>query len=327
MARTVTVQEKQHKGGGVPALLKRLFSRKVKSEIPSKEERLERARARRATRLETDTELTALPIEPRIKKKISVIEQLWGEGFSSPCNQALTDAMTQPFNLEKGQELLEIGPGLGGCANYLSEKLGVRITALEQNKDFISHLDSRRPLRPPGHPVEFGPFDPNTTEFLARAFNAALVKDTLFAVADKEDFLKRLKESVKTRAHLAICDFVLRDKGIESEAIEVWKAQEPIEPFVLSVGEQLWNFRASGFQPVTQKDITDLYLARIKEALPQVRSVFAQLIATRPIDKELALAILDEISVWLGRSAALESGDLRVYYFHAVTKELSRKMS
>lgn len=327
MARNVTVQGKKGQSGGVPALLKRLFSRNVKSEIPSKEERLERARARRAAKLETETEPSATSVEPRIQKKIRVVEQLWGEGFSSPYNQVLTDAMAQPLNLEKGQELLEIGAGLGGCANYLSEKLGVRITALEKNKDFISHLNSLRPLRPPGHPVEFEPFDPNTTEFLARAFNAALVKDTLFAIADKEKFLKRLKETVKTSAHLAIFDFVLRDKGIESEAIDVWKAQEPTEPYVLSVGEQLWNFRASGFQPVTQKDITDLYLARIKEALPQVRSVFAQLIATRPIDKELALAILDEISVWLGRSAALESGDLRVYYFHAVTKELSRKMS
>lgn len=314
-------------GGGVKSLLKRVFSRKEKAQEPSAEEQRERARARRAIDQDNEPEKVPLPVEPHVQKRVSVAEQFWGEGFSSPYNQNFTDALVQPMNLEKGQELLEIGAGLGGCANYVSEKLGVRITALEQNKDFVAHLDSQKTVRPPGHPVEFGLFDVTHTDLRARAYSAAFVKDTLFSIADKEEFLKRVKAALRTSAHLAICDFVLTDKGAESGATDAWRAQESADVHALSVGELLWNFRASGFHPVTQKDITDLYLGRLKEALPRVKGVFEQLMSSKPIDKVLAAALLEELTLWLGRSAALESGDLRVYYFHAVTKELSRKMS
>lgn len=327
MARTIAVEGKKRKSGGIGSLLKGIFSRKENPQGPSAAKQRDRIRARREEQTDSEQAETELPVEPHIKKRVGVAQQFWGEGFSSPFNQNFTDALIQPINIEKGQELLEIGSSLGGCANYVSKKLGIRITALEQNKIFVDYLDSQRALRPPGHLVEFGLFDPVFTEFRPRAYSAAIVKDTMFSISDKEGFLKKLKSTLRTSAHLAICDFVLSDKGGESGATDAWRSHEQNEIHLLSVGEQLWNFRASGFQPVTQKDITDLYLSRIKEALPQVKGVFEQLMASKPVDKVLAGALLDELTLWLGRSAVLESGDLRVYYFHAVTKELSRKMN
>jgi ubiquinone/menaquinone biosynthesis C-methylase UbiE len=290
---------------------------------------LARARRRRAAggAAEADSEPTAPAISSGAQKRAEIAQGLWGDGLSSPYNSGLTDVFLQPIEIEKDQEFLEIGAGLGGCADKLSEKLGIRITALENNKDYLEYLEAQKTVKPKGYPVTFGPFVPEVTEFRPRAYHAALIKDTLFQVADKEGFLKKIKDTLRARAHLVVCDFVLRDKGIESAATDAWAEQEPSELHPISVGEQLWNFRASGFHPVTQKDITELYLDRIKGTEPRIKELFLVLTKNRPIDKEFARILLEELSLWLSRAAALKSGDLRIYYFHVVTKELSRKMA
>jgi len=276
---------------------------------------------------ETEKEPEAPSISQRAQKHSEIAQSLWGENLSSPYNSGLTDAFLQPIEFEKDQEFLEIGAGLGGCADKLSEKLGIRITALESNKGYLEYLEAQATMKPKGHPVTYGPFVPVVTEFRPRAYHAALIKDALYQIADKEGFLKKIKGSLRTSAHLAICDFVLRDKGIQNAATDAWTEREMTEIHPISVGEQLWNFRASGFHPVTQKDITELYLDRIKGAEKGIKELFLALTKSRPIDKEFAGILLEELSLWLGRAEALKSGDVRVYYFHAVTKELSRKMT
>jgi len=327
VAKTHTDKTGSTGGGGIAALFRRLFSKSGDSEEPSEDERLEKARRRRAKEEIVETEPAAPKINSRAQKRVDISQALWGEGFASPYDSGLTDVLLQPTELEKGQEFLEIGAGLGGCADGLSKKLDIKITALEVNKDYLDYLDALKPNRTPDYQVVYGSFQPDITEFRPRTYHTALIKDSLFRIPDKEGFLKQIKETLRTSAHLAVCDFVLRDKGVQSAATDAWAEQEPYELHPISVGEQLWNFRASGFHPVTQKDITELYLGRIKAAQPKVKELFLELTKSKPIDKEFAMVLLEELGLWLGRAAALESGDLRVYYFHVVTKELSRKMT
>jgi cyclopropane fatty-acyl-phospholipid synthase-like methyltransferase len=327
MTAPAVAKEDDQSGNGISSFFRRFFSRRIKKAPHKDEERLERIRARKQAIEDSSSSLPETNTSSTIENRVTVTEALWGKGFSSPCGIGLIEAMIHPINLEPGQEVLEIGCGIGGGATFLTEKRNVRVTALERTEEFIRHINNLTKSSPKNHPISFGPFDPSATEFRARAYDAILIKDTLFQIPDKEGFLKRVKQAAKSSGQLAICEFVLTEKGTESEKIQSWKAQEAIEPLPLSVGELLWNFRASGFQPMTQKDITSLYLESIQKALPRIKTVFAQIASSDPPDKKLAHALLDEATLWLSRAAALESGDLRVYYFHVVTKELSRKMT
>jgi cyclopropane fatty-acyl-phospholipid synthase-like methyltransferase len=285
----------------------------------------DQARARRKKRAAQAEE--SLPAGPalHIKNMVTVAESLWGAGYCSPCGPGLVDAMAQPLDLEPGQDILEIGAGLGGGANLLSQKHQVKITALEHNETLGEYLEFLQGEASPDHPVTFGTFNPEDTGLGSKAYHSILLKDMLFQVADKENFLKQIKQAARTHAHLAVCDFVLAEKDAPPESLGSWMAQEPTDAYPLPVGDVLWHLRASGFHPISQKDITGMYLDGIRKALPQIQAVLSNIASNNPTDKDLARALLDHATLWLTRAAALESGALRVYYFHAVTKELKRK--
>ncbi len=229
-------------------------------------------------------------------------------------------ALLDPLALEAGKEVLDIGAGLGGGALLLAKKYGAKVSALERNKKFVDHCNSSdHPIS--GHSeIDFGPFDPNTIELRARKYQAAIVRETFLSVANKEAFLKKIKDALLPGGHLILIEYALRETDLKSTAIEQWIEQEGLENKLKSTSEFVSLIRLNGINPESNKIVAKYCLQRFDAAWKEVLELLTELASEKPVDKEVAVALLEEASLIANRTTALKSGDLTVFQLHARAK-------
>ncbi|MFJ9692256.1 SAM-dependent methyltransferase [Kitasatospora sp. NPDC101183] len=115
----------------------------------------------------------------------------------------LTDLVIAALDAPRGCHVLDVGCGTGGPARRLARTSGVAVTGVT-----LSARQAEQAGAAPG--VSFRVADVVRLPFPERTFDAAMVLESLFHVADKRQALREIARVLRPGARLAVADLTQR---------------------------------------------------------------------------------------------------------------------
>ena len=256
---------------------------------------------------------TSPPIEIRAAERAVVMETVWGESLHSPGGWDEIQLMVKPIGLTNEMSVLDLGAHLGGAGRLITKTTDAWVTGYEADPELQeagmqrsvdAGLEKRAPVIP---------FDPKAPDFDKR-YDAVFSKEWLFGNENRESILTGIKECTKKPGHLVFTDYLLAEGGGNDAALAGWRSREPSVPEPWPVSKMLSVLGSLGFDVRIADDITDKHVHEIVTAWDQVSSALNR----QKTDAVTAQLLMDEGDLWLHRVAAMQSGGLRLYRFHAL---------
>ena len=255
--------------------------------------------------------------------RVNLVQKVWGEGFVSPGGRKHTIDMVTIFGLDPSMSVLELGTGLGGSARAMCEKFGVWVTGLEIDEDLAEAGMALSVKAGMGEKVPVQLFDPATFEHKHASIDCVFSKEFLFAVQDKNKFLKAIENILKPKGQFLFTDFVLAEAQLRSPTLENWIENEPLKPRPWAVEDYEVGLVDAKLEVRVTEDITKDYRAMVIKGW----SDYTGSAESGGVGKESAPALVEEVELWTRRIQAIDSGDLKVFRIHAFKKEEGLGMS
>lgn len=249
--------------------------------------------------------------------RVQLVQDVWGEGFSSPGDSEYLIEMLKPFALTPAMSVLELGAGLGGASRVMAEHFGVWVTAFEADRTFADAGMELSTMAGLAKKAPVASFDPENFEYKEMSCDCIYSKEIFFTVKKKKELLGVVGDALKDRGQLLFTDFVKAEEVKDSEALAAWEDSEPTAP-------SLWTMKDYDMAMTRQKieiriteDITDDYREMVTKAWARYLSSAVK----QGVTDEMADVVVSEAELWARRVKALESGDLRVCRIYGLKKQ------
>lgn len=267
----------------------------------------------------------ALPVEkpepPKSLSRLEIIQQLWGPGFSLPGGANFALFVAERANLKNKGRFLDLAPGLGGGMRAVVAKHGLTILGIEADAEIAAEaqrlsaeqgMDETAPVRACGpeglEPADFEPADGHAAIFM---------RESMFAVDDRELMLAEINRGLAEGGSLILTDFVLADGvGTDTEevpALAAWRMAEGSFSAPWTEAEYRHALAAQDYKLERFEDLTSAYLPLIQSGWRQLHDCLQK----AKFLPETATTLMEEGAVWLARSQALETKQLRLVLIHA----------
>lgn len=112
------------------------------------------------------------------------------------------DDLIERLAIEPGQRLLDLGCGAGGIAEYLSDRTGARVTGLDYSAAAVEVGRERTAGK--RDRIDFVRGDLNAVELPQQSYDAAIMIDSVYWIADKVDGLQRIMRCIRPGGQLVI---------------------------------------------------------------------------------------------------------------------------
>lgn len=259
------------------------------------------------------------PPTPEVRPPVTdvdVLQNLWGEGFSLPGGEEFTMKLLEGIELPAGLPCLDVTAGLGGGLRAIAGQRGVVMEGLESDAVLAAagQILSERGGMATTAPIRQA--DPMTVELPAKHYGAIFLRETLVAHEDRRKLLSHLIPSLRPAASLVLTDFVLADRKPGGQALQAWRAAEPQKPHPFTVDEYAELLDALRFNVRACDDLSTEYGAFIQAGWKRLHTC----LQTAKLPPETATTLMNEGKVWLARSRALESGQLRLVNIKATLR-------
>ena len=247
-------------------------------------------------------------------ERIKIAETIWGPGFVSPGGAEYILKLVQPFGMNSSMNVLDLGAGLGGPARAIAEESKAWLTGMERSDALaIAGMEhSRNAGMSKKASIVHADFE--TIELRPNFFDRIFSKDAIFTVANKERLYKMVYRALKNEGQFLIIDYMVRERGAESQAVKDWMAHEPVQPHPWSPDRTEAYLKHLNFDIRVVEDITDGARQRILEGWQN----FIDTHEPGSIPDALVPSLVDEAEQWARRVAALDSNNVRVYRFYAL---------
>eukprot|EP00439_Symbiodinium_sp_Y106_P089092 s1_g1628.t1 len=255
------------------------------------------------------------PVDP-VEERLQIIQSIWGEGNSLPGGSAMTLNLLAEAKPSADSVIADLSAGLGGGVRHVASTLGATVHGFERDEPLAlaaqkaidsSDVAERASIKP----------------LLSNRFDEALDKDTynivvarefLCFVADNKSALSAVGESLSPNGSFVFTDFVLANRATENKSIIEWRQAEPDKPYPSTVDEYRELLHELRFDVKSMDDITRSYVAAIQSGW----KTLVESLKSGSFSRTYVDALMEEGQVWLARSRALESGQLRVVHGRAV---------
>lgn len=252
--------------------------------------------------------------------RVELIQKLWGDGFSLPGGKEFALRVAAPVNFIPGGRYLDLAPGLGGGMRAVAAAGKVTISGIEADDELAATghalsdslgMGGTAPIRPVG-PEGLGPEDFRTDG----GYQAIFMREAMFAVEERERMLAELWEALTEDGSLVLTDFVFAD-GVgseteESPAVIQWRAAEGQAIYPWTMTEYRDAFASQDYKLERMTDLTSVYLPFIQAGWRQ----FHDCLQNAKLPPETATTLIREANIWLARSQALETNQLRLVHIH-----------
>ncbi|MFZ5789279.1 MAG: SAM-dependent methyltransferase [Pseudomonadota bacterium] len=257
---------------------------------------------------------------PRVK----VLQTIWGQGFSGPGDRNFCLWLAKPCALDPTMTVAELGAGLGGFTRLLHEEFGLWITGFERDFELARAAQEYSVMAGVGKKAPISFFDPDKFELKESSYDCILSRGTFYGVADKMTLLSVLEKALKPRGQLLFTDFVRTGATKEMRpAYMAWQAGEPVpadpwtvEKYQVACSERRLDLRIT-------EDITKLVRANVLKSLADLLEK-AEVIKSDP---RLGEPLTEHVALWTRRVAAIDSGDIGYYRFHALKTGVDKMLS
>jgi cyclopropane fatty-acyl-phospholipid synthase-like methyltransferase len=260
--------------------------------------------------------------EPEVvwsESRLRLLQRLWGDGFVR-CGEAEYLREFLPLlGLTEKNSILLIGAGLGGAGHMIVDETSAWVTGYENQKELADLGKQRAKMTgmTKRAPVKFSDFA--ALKVRAKSFDTCVSMESLYTTSDKKTALTTLAESLRSTGELWYTDFVLPSHDPPNDVVKTWSETlpHPVHLWPGTVTQTLLKTLDLDVQP--PDDITRAYRMRI------FKSLMTFLAST---NKAELVEIVDEVFrelESLGKLiAALDSGGMKVYRFHAYKKRDTR---
>ena len=255
--------------------------------------------------------------------RLSLVQKVWGEGFTTPGGRKHTLDMVTSFGLDPAMSVLDLGTGLGGAARAMCEKFGVWVTGFEVDPDLVEAGMALSVKAGMSEKAQVLAFDPATFEHKQGSVDCVFSKEFLFAVEDKNKFLKTIEDLLKPKGQFMFTDFMLTEPHLRTPAIKNWIENEPLTPKPWALEDYEVGLVGARLNTRVTEDITKVFRAMVIKGW----SDYTEKAEPGSVGLESAPALVDEVELWTRRIQAIDSGDLKVYRIHAFKKEPGLGMS
>jgi cyclopropane fatty-acyl-phospholipid synthase-like methyltransferase len=252
--------------------------------------------------------------EPWTAARIKIAERLWGAGFTSPGGAGHILQLVKPCALNPKMSFIQLGAGLGGPTRAISEAFGIWVNGLEPSEMLVEAAMAEATMAGMAKKAPVATCDPESVELRTRNFDCVFAKEAFFTVVNKKRLFKTIAKSLKKGGQLLFTDYVLAETDHMGPETQNWIAHEPVRPEMWSatqVREQLEKHK------LTIRIVEDMSEEMCQLVLRSWRDALANL---KPghIGPELGDALVAEAEMWARRIEVLESGEVRLYRFHAL---------
>lgn len=260
----------------------------------------------------TDDRTLDDPTWPRAR--VDLVQRLFGDGLVWPGGEDMINRMMRPLeqdmdvDLDKDARVVELGAGLGGIGARLSQQTGATVTAFEDRMGLVDHGVAW--IEKSGASVKLDRRELNDTGLRRGFADAVIARDSFMAVRRKKHLFDHVFHILKPTGKLVYTDLFLTGDDPECPEVAVWSAMEPRPMYLMnpqSARDMLYDI---GFAMPDFVDITDAYLAGIREAFGQVGTILKE---AGPDALTLQPLLVAEAEYWTRRSTLMESGEVRAF--------------
>ncbi len=255
--------------------------------------------------------------------RVSLVQQVWGEGFASPGGHNHILELVNIFGLDPAMTVLDLGAHLGGAARAMCGKFGVWVTGFEVDEALVEAGMGLSVKHGMGEKAPIQVFDPATFEYKQGSVDCVFSKEFLFTVKDKQKFLKTIEDLLKPKGQLLFTDFMLAKPHLRSPILENWIENEPQKPHPWAVEDYEAGLAGAKLDIRVTEDVTKAFRAMVIKGWAD----YTESTKAGSIGMESAPALVDEVELWTRRIQAIDSGDLKVCRIHAFKKDTGQMMS
>lgn len=255
--------------------------------------------------------------------RIDLKQRVWGAGFTEPGGAGFIHELVSPMGLNEEKSVLEIGAGLGGAARVVAEDFGAWVTALEPDLALAEAGMALSVAAGLGKRAPVQACDVESFEVKARGFDAVFSHHGFFTVHGKSRLFETVARALKPRGQLMFTDFMLAEPDVEDPALDAWREIEPLPVYPWSVADYREMLSELKFEIRVSEDITD----RVRPMIIDSWSHFLESSRSDRFNDETAEVLTQEVELWTRRTAALDSGALRICRFHALSRDKAKLLS
>lgn len=251
--------------------------------------------------------------------RLQVIQQLWGEATSLPGGKKFALNLLKAAKPTKTTVIADLTSGLGAGTWHIAETTDATVNGFEIDKELakegqrLSQADEQSPRASISH-LDMEQIGASLNK---EQYDIIVARDFLYAVKDRKEVLTGIADALKPGGSLIFTDFCLADRNTEKTDVLAWREAEPQKPSPGTIDEYRDLFGSLRFEVRTADDITATYIPSIQAGWKSI----VESLKTGSHSRGYVDSLMEEGKVWLSRSKALESGQLRAIQFRAIMQK------
>lgn len=246
------------------------------------------------------------PTQTYDQKLVTLLETLWGQGYMSPGGDAETALVLDGLSLA-GQEVLDIGCGVGGSAFYIARRHGpARIVGIDVEPGVIAKASEQARRDGLADRVLFETVTPGPLPFADQSFDVVFSKDAIVHIDDKHGIAREIYRVLRPGGVFAASDWMAGSDDPPSPQLLRYIELEGLGFGLGSPNRYFAALRAAGFERIAYRDRTAWYRDLTHK---EVAALSGPLYAG--LERSVGKDFLDhEIFVWRALAQVLDSGEL-----------------
>jgi len=196
-------------------------------------------------------------------------EYFFGQDFVSTGGRDTTEEFVAHLDLKAGQQVLDVGVGIGGSAFYMAKNFDVHVHGMDLSSNMIE-IAMERAEKYQSKKVDFEIADATLVEYPTEKYDVVYSRDTILHIKDKLALFKNFHKCLKPGGKLLISDYCCG----EAEWAEDFAAYVADRGYhLLSVPQYGQVIQQAGFTDVVAQDRTDLFVMSLKKELARTDSI------------------------------------------------------
>lgn len=238
---------------------------------------------------------------------MTLLEELWGEGFMSPGGTEEVDRYLHGIDLG-GQSVLDIGCGLGGVDIHLLRQHGAaRVTGIDIDATLIERCQQLAQKYGLGAQAQFICVEPGPLPFDAASFDSVTSKDSIIHIADKQALAEDVFRVTRPGGWFVASDWLAGYEDEPSAEMKAYLVAEGLDFGLASAAAYEQALQRAGFVDIVIVDRNDWYRQQARAEREQLKGVLYQGLESR-VGRDF---LEHEIEVWDKMIVALDQGQLR----------------
>ncbi|HEY5598091.1 MAG TPA: methyltransferase domain-containing protein [Kiloniellales bacterium] len=255
--------------------------------------------------------------------RLRLVQDVWGEGFSSPGGAEHVLNMVKFFGLDPAMSVVDIGAGLGGATRTMCEGFGVWVNGYEADKDLAEAAMALSVKAGMAKRASIVPFDPDNFTHKQKSADCVFSKEFLYTVKDKKEFLRAIEMIMKSRGQFLFTDYVVAKPHLRSASLDSWMKGEPNGAHPWAVEDYQEVLAELHLDIRVVEDTTDSFHKMVTSGW----AAFVNRARTAGLSPDVHLALTDEVELWARRMHAIEAGDLKLCRIHVLKRDTDRLMA